>query len=423
MLASVIASMDKEKRFEVDIYEATANLTEIGAGINLWRRTYDMLVKIGLGQDMLKLCERTNESDSRRRSLAFQFRKGDQKNGHFIFDLYAEGGLVRARRTDLQKILLKRALTSCRLHLSRKLVSYTEHPDSSSGSVHLTFEDGSEATCELLVGADGIKSTVRRLFLSSLQPGTTGYQESIEPVWTGTYIYRGVIPREELEKKLPGHRVTKMPLTYLGKRRHVVTYSMAEGQFVNVVATVHDESREETQHEGPMVIDVPQEELLSVYRGWDPEVQALIECIPKPKKWAIHHLLPLKKYAERRVLLLGDAAHAMGPHQGAGAGQAMEDAYVLAHILLHPDIVQPAAQIPLITYVYDALMVLTDDDMELPYIREGNDKVPHEVLERYVKKLLGYWKWHWETSVEGDCRNASILLREILGDRSSDVKL
>ncbi len=62
-------------------------------------------------------------------------------------------------------------------------------------------------------------------------------------------------------------------------------------------------------------------------------------------KWAIHHLKPLKTYAERRVLLLGDAvrfsglyfithylfpqAHATGPHQGNGAGQAVEVAYIL----------------------------------------------------------------------------------------------
>jgi len=47
----------------------------------------------------------------------------------------------------------------------------------------------------------------------------------------------------------------------------------------------------------------------------------------------IHHLHPLPLYAIDRVVLIGDAAHAMAPHQGAGAGQAIEDAYVLAHLL------------------------------------------------------------------------------------------
>ena len=52
---------------------------------------------------------------------------------------------------------------------------------------------------------------------------------------------------------------------------------MAEGQFVNVVGLVHDETREETSHEGPLVKSVSSSELLSVYRGFEPEVQALLE--------------------------------------------------------------------------------------------------------------------------------------------------
>ncbi|KAF8621275.1 hypothetical protein AX15_007931 [Amanita polypyramis BW_CC] len=424
MLASAIAYTDKMKKIELDIYEATANLSEIGAGINLWRRAYDMLVKIGLEHDVLQLCECANENSV----LAFQFRKSDQKNGHPVYHLHVNGGHVRIHRADLQRILLKRALTSGRLHLSHKLVTYTEHSD----GVHLVFEDGSEVICDLLIGADGIRSTVRRLFLTSL--GGTGHLDSIEPVWTGTYAYRGLVPREELVKRLPDHTVTKVPVKYMGKLKHIVSYPLAEGRFINVVAFVHDENREGTQHEGPIVTDVPRTEMLSIYNGWEPEVQALLECMPSVKKWAIHQLRPLKKYAKGRVLLLGDAAHAMSPHQGTGAGQAMEDAYVLARILLHSDIAQPAAQIPLITHVYDAvrqpignkalllantlgkLTELTDDDMELPFVQGGDEKVPHEVLEGYVKKMLGHWKWHWETSVEDECQEASRLLQKALNN-------
>ena len=113
------------------------------------------------------------------------------------------GGVFKIHRADLQRVLLKGALAHARVHLAKKLVSYTEHPD----SVSLEFVDGSKRTCELLVGADGIKSIVRRLFLAS-RPG----QESIEPVWTGTYAYRGLIPRDVLLKAMPGHRVTRVPV-------------------------------------------------------------------------------------------------------------------------------------------------------------------------------------------------------------------
>jgi salicylate hydroxylase len=116
--------------------------------------------------------------------------------------IWFSGGIFKIHRADLQRVLLKMALAHARVHLANKLVSYTEHPD----SISLEFENGSKRTCHLLVGADGIKSIVRKLFLAS-RPG----QESSEPVWTGTYAYRGLIQRDVLLKAMPSHRVTRLP--------------------------------------------------------------------------------------------------------------------------------------------------------------------------------------------------------------------
>jgi len=81
------------------------------------------------------------------------------------------------------------------------------------------------------------------------------------------------------------------------------------------------------------VADCAQQELLDCYAGWEPEVANLLKCIDKPTRWAIHHLRPLPFYHRGGVVLMGDAAHAMSPHQGAGAGQAIEDAFILGHLL------------------------------------------------------------------------------------------
>ena len=121
--------------------------------------------------------------------------------------------------------MLKNALTHARLHLASKLVSYTEHPD----SVSLEFMDGSKRTCDLLVGADGIRSTMRRIFLTSRHG-----QESIEPVWTGTYAYRGLIPRDALLKTMAGHRATRVPvivsINYLKQRKAQTSRSQYVGK-------------------------------------------------------------------------------------------------------------------------------------------------------------------------------------------------
>ena len=123
-------------------------------------------------------------------------------------------------------------MTRARLHLSSKAASYTERPD----CVNLEFEDGSTRTCDLLVGADGIKSTIRRLFLESQLKD--GYQGLTEPVWTGTYAYRGIVPRDVLLKKMPDHRVTRMAVMvsisqYKQRRRlgslMIVVYRKTEG--------------------------------------------------------------------------------------------------------------------------------------------------------------------------------------------------
>lgn len=75
--------------------------------------------------------------------------------------------------------------------------------------MRLNFEDGSSATCDILVGFDGIKSVVRKLFLES---EGLWKSPSFEPVWSGTYAYRGVVPFEELSEHLPGHTAIKFPM-------------------------------------------------------------------------------------------------------------------------------------------------------------------------------------------------------------------
>ena len=71
----------------------------------------------------------------------------------------------------------------------------------STGPVTLHFKDGSSATCDVLVGCDGIKSTVRKQMLTdhvSCGGGDHALLDLIEPVWTGTIAYRGLIPVERL---------------------------------------------------------------------------------------------------------------------------------------------------------------------------------------------------------------------------------
>ena len=79
----------------------------------------------------------------------------------------------------------------------------------------------------------------------------------------------------------------------------------------------------------------------------------LLGCIPEPTLWALHELDELAGYTHGRVALIGDAAHAMLPHQGAGAGQGLEDAWLLARLLGDPRVLEGHAQ--RVLQVYDAI--------------------------------------------------------------------
>ena len=88
----------------------------------------------------------------------------------------------------------------------------------------------------------------------------------------------------------------------------------------------------------PWVTPRTKSELLETYAGWGPDAISLLDCLDSPSAWSIHAVdPPLETYAKGRVALLGDAAHGMLPHLGAGAGQGIEDVVVLVKLLNHPE--------------------------------------------------------------------------------------
>lgn len=98
------------------------------------------------------------------------------------------------------------------LHLGHRLSTLEEKGD----EVVMHFHNGKTATCDLLIGIDGIKSTVRKSLL--LKQGLPD-SPSMSPIWSGTVAYRGVVPRDVLDALFPGHRSITTPMMYLGKHK------------------------------------------------------------------------------------------------------------------------------------------------------------------------------------------------------------
>nr|AGK29859.1 FAD-binding protein [Volvariella volvacea] len=387
---------------EIDVYEATSKMTEIGAGIVIWPRTWSILKKLGMEEYLMKLLASPPDKEP---SVIFRFRKSDQKEGVLLHDMIMNGGTMRFHRAELQQAILDSLQnTAIRFHLSHRLKEYQE----TGQSIKLMFEDGSVAQCDYLIGADGIKSSVRRQLILSSPDYFKDDIASLDPMWSGSYAYRGLIPIKELEKLIPNHRATKNPMMYCGK---------SKDQLINVVAFVSEPEKEGTLLSGPQVEEVSQEEFRAMYVGWEPEVQAIISCIKSPKRWAIQALHPMSRYGVGRVLLIGDAAHAMTPHLGSGAGQAIEDGYVLANVIASyiSDLNYSTREI---TEAYNRIRrpfgnkILTGSRTQgfwcefnapgLEGFKEGDDGAEYvEELKGLMRRVHKAWEWAWDTAIPG----------------------
>ncbi|KAJ3724835.1 FAD/NAD-P-binding domain-containing protein [Lentinula raphanica] len=313
---------------QVDVYEATDRFKEIGAGVMIWARTWRILEKLGLGPTFSKIAHAPPSGSI---EPGFDFRRSDQPEEGFRYRLVQMPfGCIRFYRVDFLDVFVD-ALPPGIAHFGMRLVSYSQKAD--TNEISLEFSNGHATTCDLLAGCDGIKSTIRaQMFTEAaerLRDDTL--LKFIDPAWTGTIAYRGLIPVERLPMN---HRSIASPMMYCGKSKHVVSYSISRGNIVNVVTFASKpESEGSSYSEDTQGVNCPQQELLDCYAGWEPEVEQLLSQIDNPTRWAIHHLRPLPFFVDGKIALLGDACHAMAPHEGAGAGQAIEDAFILAALL------------------------------------------------------------------------------------------
>lgn len=222
-------------------------------------------------------------------------------------------------RADLMAAL-EDALPHSALRLGTKVASIATHDD----AVEITTDGGETLRFGAVVGADGIHSTVRAALFGP-----------DEPEFTGVVAYRAVVPTEALDVPDLG-AFTKWwgpdPST------QIVTFPLNRGRETFVFATIAQEAWSEESWTAPA--DVA--ELRDLYAGFHPDARALLDACGEVLKSALNIRQPLERWSVGRVTLLGDACHPMMPFMAQGAGQAVEDAVMLARAITEYDDV-PAA--------------------------------------------------------------------------------
>ncbi|RPD58219.1 FAD/NAD(P)-binding domain-containing protein [Lentinus tigrinus ALCF2SS1-7] len=410
---------------DVDIYESAAKLTELGAGIGVWPRVMEVLKFLGLEDDLKEI---GGAHDSTAQSV--HYRKADEPKAVDI-RVFAPA-LLTFSRSDLQAVLAKHLHTADKIVYSKRLLAYVEPEAGQLDPIVLQFKDGTTATCDLLVGSDGIRSAARRTMFNNLADAAEirGDKEQaaklrtmIEPVWSGQVVYRGLVPVDKLADSAHSKDLQKT-LILLGKDRaslpslsatnvheanidpqDIVSYPITRGKTINVAAFVNTPGAEGTTYTKAWVTESTSAEVLEKFSGWDAGVQDLFKAMDKSLSWAVHTVRGLPTYVSGRAVLIGDAAHAMTPHQGSGAGQAIEDGFILATILSHPNVT--------LSNLFEALKI--HDGLRRPF-SQGIQRRSQMTGYLYHLHRLGWEHITGEQSAAGDYP------REMLGKIGDELE-
>ncbi|KAF3005777.1 hypothetical protein E8E13_007282 [Curvularia kusanoi] len=406
------------------IYESAPAFSTVGAGVGLGpnalramdlidRRFRDMYMKIATGN------LRPEKKHVMMEAMLVEEGLGEGESwwghGEWGAPYFERTG---AHRKDLLDIMTSFIDTDS-VRFNHSVVGIEEVQD----QVVLTFADGQVARHAAAVGCDGIKGSSRRAVLGARYP------ELVAPQYTHKYVYRTIVSIEDAKLFL-GDLVTDAKM-YMGRDCNLSTYPISEGRQVNVVAFKKD--LDSWQHEGN-TRDVDRGTMLQDFAGSkvDTRLLRLIQHM-KPTQWAIFDHLNTPTYYKSLVCLLGDVAHASGPHQGAGAGQALEDALILNHTLnalystAPPDTFNHPS--PNRTRVFKAAFRAYDETRR-PRAQEQvrtardcgeiynlRDPASGEEIgvEEALADLNGRFEWIWQHDLESDVKVARERTAELLG--------
>lgn len=168
-----------------------------------------------------------------------------------------------------------------------------------------------------MIAADGVRSVARRFVAGDDRL-----------LYSRTSGFRGIVPIARLPS-LPDPQAIQF---WTGPSAHLLHYAIgAKGDHVNFLAVVEGPEKWANPEKG--LVKSNDVEALALFNGWHPAVTEMIASVPQDVRWGLFLAKPLARWRCGRVVLLGDAAHAMLPHHGQGANTTIEDAVTLAELI------------------------------------------------------------------------------------------
>ncbi|MGW0858202.1 FAD-dependent oxidoreductase [Streptomyces sp. NPDC002690] len=295
---------------QVDVYEQAGRIGEVGAGIGLRPSTmnrfrawgiFDAIAGASSPSDYFEILSATGDPIMKEAWPA----AGEQTHTHLI------------HRGDFIDALLG-VLPEGMVHLGHKLETVQDRGDRSV----LTFAGGRTVEADLVVGADGIKSVVRRQLFSEQ-----------DPVFSGEHAYRTVIPVDAAH----GMVVDDNLRMYIGRGTKIYLLPLRHRGQVSFDVTA-------LNPDGTWAPQVTRDDLLATVAGFDERLVNIARDLDMDtvNVRAVYDIDPVDTWHTDSVVLVGDAAHSMLHHQGQGANSAIEDGGALADALRDADSLKEA---------------------------------------------------------------------------------
>ncbi|KAJ5211579.1 uncharacterized protein N7498_003225 [Penicillium cinerascens] len=310
------------RNVRVQIYEAASAFAEIGLGLSIGPAAHRAMPlidpQIRAIYDSLVTTHADSPGYESFKDTWFEvIWAGGEKEGDLLMDLKAlPSGQTTLRRADFLDALVRLVPREI-VHFGKRLESLAEGGD----GVLLKFDDGTTVSADVVIGCDGIRSKVKESMLPEESKRT-------QPRYSGMYGYRAVLDMKDMVDAV-GDQRARVSTMYIGEGAYGISYPIMRAQKVNVGVYILSEKWDCDT----WVRKANREDMVRDTENMGRYVKSLVERMPDPSQWAIFEHPHISTFAQSRVSILGDAAHASTPHQGAGAGQAIEDAHVLSELL------------------------------------------------------------------------------------------
>jgi salicylate hydroxylase len=358
----------RQRGIDVHLFEQASALTEVGAGVALQPNSIRLLRRLGFGAEVDRYGAHWIDPRLHRWDGAFIASMWPAEKASEI-EFY---GMHRA---DLLGMLVDR-LPAGTISTGHRCVGFEQDAEQAT----VIFANGARATADVVVAADGIHSALQQYVV-----------EPSAPVSSGSMAYRGIIPATSVNWPAGAMR------NFLGPNRRFMIYPVRAGELLNYVGFVPMDEKIKESWSAPG----DPAELAAEFVGWDPVVGAVLAQVKTCFRWGLYDREPLSAWSRGRLTLLGDAAHAMLPHAGQGANQAIEDGVALAAILAQAN----RATVPQALKVYESVRRERTAGVQRLSRQNGARGMASQNLEARDREMIDEapgraWIWNYDAEAE-----------------------